>query len=563
MQKPRAYSYIRFSRPEQMRGDSYRRQLDRAEKWAKENGFQIDEVLQDLGVSARHGKNRTVGALSRFYKAIEEGRVPVGSVLIVESLDRLSRQEVIDVLPDFLRVIRAGVEVVTLEDGQRYAQARLRSDWSPLVISLAVMARAHSESSMKEQRQLGVWEKKRAAARERGVVATGALPAWLKVEGQGDARRIVLDEDRAPIVVKIFEATIAGHGRRRIVADLNARKVETFGTGKRKATEWLESYVMKILRNRAAIGEYQPRASRPGKPSYAVGEPIKGYYPAVVDEGTFLKAQRALQARRGRAGGRPSPGLPNLFQGLVHCSECGSRMEALNKGEKGGRWFRCGKAARGGACGNRRTWPFAMVEDLIASKFVKKIAEGEIGPNGKSARDALEEAELKLAEMERERQRKFAEFMASSGGPETQELMLTSQRLAKESTELKAKVTALQAEVAEAPPAPAARGDELEELRRAIAHPDVQVREAARMRLSQAIRTSVTKITFGRHSVSIVVPADRRLHGHGLPISVEVFRDKWEKDFVDDLVAFEEEQDEELRSKAPPRFGWTPRRRVD
>lgn len=31
---PKCYSYIRFSRPEQMRGDSLRRQGEAADKWA-------------------------------------------------------------------------------------------------------------------------------------------------------------------------------------------------------------------------------------------------------------------------------------------------------------------------------------------------------------------------------------------------------------------------------------------------------------------------------------------------------------------------------------------------
>ncbi len=52
---PKCYSYIRFSRPEQMRGASLRRQMEAADKWAAEHGMVIDESLTDLGLSAFRG----------------------------------------------------------------------------------------------------------------------------------------------------------------------------------------------------------------------------------------------------------------------------------------------------------------------------------------------------------------------------------------------------------------------------------------------------------------------------------------------------------------------------
>ena len=58
--RPRAYSYIRFSTPEQMKGDSLRRQTEAAEKYAAINGLDLDDELtfRDLGVSAYTGGKR-------------------------------------------------------------------------------------------------------------------------------------------------------------------------------------------------------------------------------------------------------------------------------------------------------------------------------------------------------------------------------------------------------------------------------------------------------------------------------------------------------------------------
>ena len=49
----KAYSYLRFSTPEQLKGDSQRRQLEAARAYALEQGLELDESLtfQDLGVS--------------------------------------------------------------------------------------------------------------------------------------------------------------------------------------------------------------------------------------------------------------------------------------------------------------------------------------------------------------------------------------------------------------------------------------------------------------------------------------------------------------------------------
>jgi DNA invertase Pin-like site-specific DNA recombinase len=88
-----AYSYLRFSTPEQAKGDSRRRQLAMAERYAAEHHLRLDKHLsfRDLGVSAFRSKNAKEGALRAFLEAIEHNLVPQESVLLIESLDRLSR----------------------------------------------------------------------------------------------------------------------------------------------------------------------------------------------------------------------------------------------------------------------------------------------------------------------------------------------------------------------------------------------------------------------------------------------------------------------------------------
>ncbi|HWI26590.1 MAG TPA: recombinase family protein, partial [Stellaceae bacterium] len=90
----RAYSYLRFSTPEQERGDSFRRQTSMAEAYAVKNGLQLDErSFRDLGVSAFRGANAETGMLGEFLNLVRCEAIPQGSFLLVESLDRLSRNK--------------------------------------------------------------------------------------------------------------------------------------------------------------------------------------------------------------------------------------------------------------------------------------------------------------------------------------------------------------------------------------------------------------------------------------------------------------------------------------
>ncbi len=114
----KAYSYKRFSTPAQAQGDSLRRQTAMAQAWADRTGVPstTELNLRDQGISAYTGANRDVGNLGVFLKAVEEGTVPKGSWLIVESLDRLSREPAADALHAMQGIIRAGVTVVDLSE---------------------------------------------------------------------------------------------------------------------------------------------------------------------------------------------------------------------------------------------------------------------------------------------------------------------------------------------------------------------------------------------------------------------------------------------------------------
>src|SRR5688572_7177417 len=92
---PVAYSYLRFSSHGQADGDTIRRQTVNPEAWCRRNGVKLDTslVFEDRARSAfkKHHSHRE--ALSEFRRYVAEGRIRPGSYLIIENLDRLSREQ--------------------------------------------------------------------------------------------------------------------------------------------------------------------------------------------------------------------------------------------------------------------------------------------------------------------------------------------------------------------------------------------------------------------------------------------------------------------------------------
>src|SRR5262249_19140625 len=110
-----AYSYVRFSHPSQAEGDSLRRQTERAAADSLPKGWTLDLSLKpDQGISAFRGKNAAIGALGQFLKFIELGRVKPGDVLVVESVDRISREGIDSGYDLCKRILKSGVKLVTL-----------------------------------------------------------------------------------------------------------------------------------------------------------------------------------------------------------------------------------------------------------------------------------------------------------------------------------------------------------------------------------------------------------------------------------------------------------------
>lgn len=319
------YSYLRFSTPEQLKGDSKRRQLAASSVWAEERGLRIDESMSDLGVSAYRGSNAQTGALGSFLRLCELGRVERGSYLLVENLDRLSRDSVRKALQQFLAIIDAGVTVVTLSDGHEYSPEK--TDMMDLMQSLMIMARAHEESAIKSKRQAAAWMNKRTNAKHE--VLTARIPSWCKIEGG----KIVPVRERVAVIKEIFRLATAGYGASVISKRLNQSGLPMLP----RSGNYSRKFVLFTLHNRAVLGEYQPCkvviSEKNVKRYLPEGQPVENYYPAIISETEFYAAQNAVSGRR-RAGGKVNA-FVNLFGGIMFSVHDGSKLVVVDKGKPG------------------------------------------------------------------------------------------------------------------------------------------------------------------------------------------------------------------------------------
>ncbi|MCO1460191.1 recombinase family protein [Burkholderia multivorans] len=383
--RPKAYSYLRFSTPEQLKGDSYRRQTAMALEYAARHGLALDQDLtfEDLGVSAYRGANAEAGRLGEFLEAVRVGLVPRGSYLLVEALDRLSRlvpRKAVRVLED---IVEEGITVVTLNDGREYTEATLNDDPTSLLIAIVLFMRANEESATKSRRLRAAWEGKRQNIEGRPL--TAITPAWVSLnEG-----KLELIPDRAAIIRRIFDMYVAGVGYASIAETFNREGIACFG----RAQHWHRTYIRKILTNDAVVGTFTPHriVHEGGKKVRVPLEKVPGYFPAVIPEEVFAR----VQAQLGPAPKHRGTVVSNLIAGLARCPHCGSTMTRVTKGPNGGRpKLVCTKAKAGAGCQYHAVTLDNVEEAIVANA---SYITGNVPSGREGLDDELDAAEVSIA----------------------------------------------------------------------------------------------------------------------------------------------------------------------
>ena len=336
-----AFSYIRFSSKKQADGASLERQLTGTRKYCEENNLILNESLtfRDLGVSAFKGDNQVRG-LGDLLQACEDGLIPRGSALVVEALDRLSRQRprVVStllgrLLDDYgLEVHLTGINKVLYPVSESAAEEGM-----DLLYVTMLAIRASEEQETKSDRL------KDAFGRKRGRVAKGEsllethdnkLPWW--VVYNKETGKLESPPERAETVRQIFEWAADKMTSPEIARKLDAMETPTW---RPRASRWSPSRIRHMILSPTAEGVLESTAR-----SKAAGHDfrVEGYYPVLVDAALATRAREALtgNSRYGRKGNTmptsdKSERPINLLRGLLRFGGNAARYDCRKNGGSG------------------------------------------------------------------------------------------------------------------------------------------------------------------------------------------------------------------------------------
>lgn len=333
MPMKKAIAYLRFSSPVQQYGDSLRRQNKLIEEWldAHPDYLLDDMTYKDLGLSAYHGDHATRGAFYDFMVAVESGYIEYGTVLLVESLDRLSRERIGDATERLKRILKAGIEVVTLCDHTHYTKDSLDDPYS-LIKAILIAQRANEESEIKSRRIKSAWRKKREDAEASGGIITRSCPRWLKINQSGNGFELI--PEYAKTIKYIFNLRLKGESFNGIVKILNDENVKTM---KGEIGVWNPSTIEILLSNKALIGINAPsyRTINSG------AKEIADYFPRVISDKIFYSAMDFRRPPFGQGKHTDNPYLINIFRSVMKCKVCGHNIILNSITSKGMGYYVC------------------------------------------------------------------------------------------------------------------------------------------------------------------------------------------------------------------------------
>lgn len=380
--KPKLYSYVRFSSVKQREGNSLERQQDTALKIAARYNLELDTTaFHDLGMSAFKGKNAHEGKLSEFIKQIG-AKVPVGSWLVVENLDRISRDDAWSALDIFKNILSKGIVVVTGMDEKVYKYADVKNNPTDLIISLLMFTRAHDESLTKKNR---VEAQARSLIRHnltrepgtpaKAIESVGQNVWWVDTKsGYVTPHPIYFTAAQKIIELKQNGETLLGIQRylnehypapkKRVYKDQTGQALAP------KTEQWGKHLIRTFLnptvhgqktftldkRDESGVIIYDSESDEPLKETFIIPD----YYPALMSEVDYLtlsKLDRHRAITRNSSkypAGNPEPEIPLLSGiGILFCGKCGSFMFKSGSSENKYRYICGSKIVQGKPCGKK------------------------------------------------------------------------------------------------------------------------------------------------------------------------------------------------------------------
>ena len=338
--------YGRLSQEDERQGESnsIHNQKLFLEKYAADNGFENTLFLADDGYS---GTNFERPAWKKIVEMIENSEV---ETLIVKDLSRLGREYLQVGQLTELYFPEKGVRFIAVNDSVD-SLVESSNDFNPIRNWANEL---HAKDTSKKVRAI---KKMQAERGER----SGSKPPYGYKKKDKDSKEIVPDEATAPVVCRMFELCAAGKGPNQIARILTREQILNptnqyyQETGKNcnhldttRPYSWSGKTVANILENIVYLGHTLSlqRTTLSYKNKKQIRRPeseqilVKNTHAPLISQELWDIVRDVRAHKR-----RPPKHMeePNLFSGLVYCSDCGQyltlcRTEKMREDQY---YFRC------------------------------------------------------------------------------------------------------------------------------------------------------------------------------------------------------------------------------
>ena len=320
--------YERLSRDDELIGESnsIKNQKQLLESYAHKNGYSPIRHFTDDGVSGTTFEREGFQAM---IAEVEAGNV---SAVIVKDMSRFGR--------DYLKVgfytevmfKEKGVRFIAINNGIDSANQQ-DSDFTPF---LNIMNEWYARDA---SRKIQAVFKSRM---QDGKRVSPSVP-YGYLRSPEDKQKLIIDEEPAAVVRRIYQMVIEGKGVTAIADILTAEKVlipsayakihcpeNNHSKGFTNPYLWSATAVSYILEKQEYMGHtvlgktvsvsYKTKKRRKAEPDELMI--FKNTHPAIVDEETWHLAQKLRKTVRKPSYDRP----PHPLTGLVYCADCGHKM---------------------------------------------------------------------------------------------------------------------------------------------------------------------------------------------------------------------------------------------
>ena len=313
-----AYIYARYSTDNQ-NPDSIDVQVSAGIKWCGENNIPVLGIFSDEAVS---GMKDSRPDYDRMMAKLNMGGADI--VVIYDQSRMFRKMTAWFAFRDQLSAMGVAVYCVT--------QPMIGKDLRDPTNFLTEGSMALFNQIWALQSRQKTMEKLRYMARN--GQHTGGKPALGYMVENG---KLVICEDEAAVVRRIFNEYVNGMSYRDIIAGLNRDGIKT-----KRGSAFGSNSLHDLMKNEKYIGTLvygqSPYRADGTRNTHAKDGPdvirIEDAIPAIIDKETFYKVQKRMEQNKRQQGGRPPKNRNYPLKGRVYCGYCKSALSvSISKGE--------------------------------------------------------------------------------------------------------------------------------------------------------------------------------------------------------------------------------------